>query len=1175
MGGARETTVQDSVPQSDAAPGWGWGPTRPEVTTPVIPTSMSQTTSTSVTLPRAGTRRPSTTAAVASGPGADARPTAGRLRSCGALPHRARPTPVLILILHSHDWHRECTATRANHRLTDGPHRKAREILPNPTLNGAAMEPPLTMVMSIARLSAGPGYRYLMRHTARGDAPDRAGEAMTRYYTNPGYPAGIWLGHGLDGLADGNGLKAGSIVTEEQMARLFGAAHDPVIDTVLGREYATSAPLAERIAAAVTALPDDLPDAVREAKIAAITATEKAKPNRASVAGFDLTFSVPKSVSVLWALSDASVQRAIVDAHHAAIGVTLGLIERDVARTRTGRNGTARVPVKGLIAAGFDHHDSRAGDPQLHSHLTVANRAQTVGDGRWRTLDSHSLYAAAVAHSDTYDLLLADNITRALGLAWETRLRGRNRNPRRELADIPDHLIAEFSQRSAAITAAKDHAIAGFVAEHRRQPTGPEAVRIRQQATLATRQPKKATSLAEYTQQWARRAGLILGADPRDWARHVTDAAAHHPRPATTSAIVDDATVEKLAAAALDEVEAKRSTWSRWNLVAAACRAMGAAGIHFTNADELLAARDRATRASMDRSVLLNPTATPEAPTVTDVTTGRSIYDPPEVFTSPEVLAAEDNLLQATDDMSAPTVPAATVERIVTTSLPDRDLTLQPDQAGAVRSVCSSGRVTDVLVGPAGTGKTTTMAGLRAVWEAEHGPGSVVGLATSAVAAQVLGTEIAVVAENTAQWLAQQKLQAGRADRIQQLQARRDRRAAPGRPTSGIDNAVARAVERYDRWALHPGQLLVLDEAGMADLHTLEALAAQAKESGAKLLLVGDHHQLPAIGAGGTFELLAEHRTDTPHLTGIHRFRSPDGTVREWEAAASLQLRNGNPAALVAYQQHGRFADGDTQQMIDAAYTAWKADRDAGLDSLLIAADNDTVQALNLRARADNIQQGSVLPKGAQLYDGTIAGIGDHIVTRRVDRHLPDGTEPRQRPDNRGRYQSGFVKNGAAFTVTAVQPDGALRVQSSTASRETMLPADYVAEHVELGYAVTAHRCQGMTVDTTHTIATSRMTREAFYVALTRGTAANHAYLTTDSAGSGDQAFGPEHSDRDSTLAAIIARTGSEPAARTLQARAVRSSHHRRLERAGQLGRNQRNPPRPQHPSTTIAEQSR
>ena len=133
---------------------------------------------------------------------------------------------------------------------------------------------------------------------------------------------------------------------------------------------------------------------------------------------------------------------------------------------------------------------------------------------------------------------------------------------------------------------------------------------------------------------------------------------------------MDDATVERLAAAVLDQVEAKRSTWSRWNVVAATCRTMAAAGLQFATVDELLAARDRVGKAAMDRSVLLNPCPAPDSMAVTDLTTGRSIYEPPEIFTSPEVLAAEDALLHAADDASAPTGPGEPGQRGISAALP-------------------------------------------------------------------------------------------------------------------------------------------------------------------------------------------------------------------------------------------------------------------------------------------------------------------------------------------------------------------------------------------------------------------------------------------------------------------------------------------------------------------------
>ncbi|MBN9607872.1 MAG: relaxase domain-containing protein [Actinobacteria bacterium] len=1006
----------------------------------------------------------------------------------------------------------------------------------------------------MSRMSAGSGFEYLMRHTARGDAPDRS-TAMTRYYVNAGYPAGVWLGAGLAGVNDGSGLAVGSAVSEEQMARLFGAGHDPVTGAPLGREYPATPPPGDRIAAKVAKLPADLPPAVRDAKVAAITTAEKARDTRGAVAGFDLTFSVPKSVSVLWALSDADVQRQIVAAHHRAVASTIRLIEKDVARTRTGHGGAARVPVRGLIAAGFDHHDSRAGDPQLHTHVTIANRVQAASDGQWRTLDSRSLYAASVAHSDTYDLLLADNLTRALGVAWEVRLRGRARNPRRELAAIPDHLLVEFSQRTAAITAAKDAAIDTFVSKHHRQPTGPEAVRIRQQATLETRQPKHVSTLAEYTAQWTRRADLILGGDARIWAGAATaipaeattsDASRPSSRTRTrlaTAAAIDEQTVEILAAAALDQVEGKRATWSRWNLVAATCRTIGTAGLQFATEADLLAVRSRVTSAAVERSVLLNPASATTPGAEIDVTTGRSIYDAPEVFTSLEVLAAEDALLQATETTTAPTVSADFVDVVIASPLPGRDHGLAPDQAAAVRSICASGRMCDVLIGPAGTGKTTTMAGLRAAWERQHGPGSVLGLATSAVAAEVLGTEISIAAENTAQWLAQQRFQPGREQRITQLETRRADAITAGAPIGGIDQAIALARARYDQWALHPGQLLVVDEAGMADLPTLNALAAQAQTADAKLLLVGDHAQLPAIGAGGTFQLLAEHQPGTAQLTDIRRFTNPDGAIRQWEADASLKLRRGDPTALDAYAAHGRFTDGDADDMIHAAHQAWKADHARGLTSLLIAADNETVQALNLTVRADLIEAGQVRAEGVPLHDGTVAGIGDRIITRRVDRRLPDGTNQDAQTDERGRLDAGFVKNGTVFTITAVRRDGAIRAQVS-GGRPVIIPADYTAQHVELGYAVTAHRCQGVTVDTTHTLASSRMTREAFYVAMTRGRAANHAYIDTDTCHGELDNLGREAETRPARtiLEQILVNQGAEASAHTLKSRLTRGS---------------------------------
>ena len=103
------------------------------------------------------------------------------------------------------------------------------------------------------------------------------------------------------------------------------------------------------------------------------------------------TFSPPKSVSAIWGVADAGTQTLIARAHHAAMRDTIALLEDRVAATRVGAGGIAQMPIVGVIATAFDHYDSRAADPQLHTHVVVSNKVQGE-DGRWRTLDSRRLH---------------------------------------------------------------------------------------------------------------------------------------------------------------------------------------------------------------------------------------------------------------------------------------------------------------------------------------------------------------------------------------------------------------------------------------------------------------------------------------------------------------------------------------------------------------------------------------------------------------------------------------------------------------------------------------------------------------------------------------------------------------------------------------------------------------
>ncbi len=169
--------------------------------------------------------------------------------------------------------------------------------------------------------------------------------------------------------------------------------------------------------------------------------------------------------------------------------------------------------------------------------------------------------------------------------------------------------------------------------------------------------------------------------------------------------------------------------------------------------------------------------------------------------------------------------------------------------------------------------------------------------------------------------------------------------------------------------------------------------------------------------------------------------------------------------------------------MLDALYLAWRKDTKDGQTTLMIAGDLGTVSELNARARADRVAEGAVAEVGVEVAGGGTAGVGDLVVTRQNDRRLCTG--------------QGWVRNGDRWTVTATDQDGTMTVQRTNGGGMVVLPAAYVAEHVELAYASSAHRAQGRTVDTAHAFVTSTTTREALYVLATRGRESNRLYVDT------------------------------------------------------------------------------
>lgn len=239
------------------------------------------------------------------------------------------------------------------------------------------------------------------------------------------------------------------------------------------------------------------------------------------------------------------------------------------------------------------------------------------------------------------------------------------------------------------------------------------------------------------------------------------------------------------------------------------------------------------------------------------------------------------------------------------------------------------------------------------------------------------------------------------------------------------------------------------------------------------------------------------------NLTSIWRFKA------DWEKEASLQLREGNPVVLDIYMNQERIIE--TDDVLDTAYTAWKTDIAAGKTSILIAGKNSDVQALNERAQKERIDAGEVDTEHKVSLRYSDAYIGDTILARKNNRGLLDN-------------EGDFIKNGTRLRITGVE------LATITATREdtgatVSIPHEYAQESMELGYACTVHRSQGITVDTDHLCLEESMSREQLYVGMTRGKASNRLYINLSAAE--EEAESPDqwnlmHAQRKETVHEIL-----------------------------------------------------
>ena len=969
-------------------------------------------------------------------------------------------------------------------------------------------------MISLRRMTLGSGYRYLMESVAAGDGSVGASSNLTRYYAESGTPPGVFLGSGLAALDGGRGVEKGSQVSEQHLFNLLGMCADPVTGMPLGR-LPNRLPLSRstQVADHEVGSRENGIDAEQTRHGARIEADGRSRRARCRVpvAGFDLTFSPSKSVSVAWALADRETKTMIYDCHRRAIDVVLTYAEREVFHSRSGTNGVVQEDVEGVVATAFTHWDSRAGDPQLHDHVVVANRARSASDGKWRTLDSRGLFKSVVALSELHQGVLSDLLTEALGWGWDGRARRHSDQLRWEVEGVAETLMAEFSQRAVAIEERKNALVAEFATVRGRQPTTTEVLDMRRRATLETRPAKEHHSLAEMTGRWRQRAERYVGDHQRSWVAGLAD---RNDLPLLRAIDLGDGILADAAAVVVQKVAERRATFSRANLLAEVHRQLH--GVRFASPNERIAIAEHTTDLATAQSLLISAPELHHTPEHMRRTDGSSRFRAKghEIYTTAALLETESRLLAAGHQVGGPAVAMGTVATTTSANLPGRSHPLSIDQAVAVEQIATSGRSLDVLVGPAGTGKSTTMAGLRSVWEAEHGAGSVLGLAPSAAAAEVLAAELGIDTENTAKWLYEHRQEAERLTKLEGLRRQLRSSGASNRHRPSVQRRIVAVEDEVARWRLRRDQLVIVEEATLAGTFALDELVTAAGDAGAKVLLVGDQAQLSAVEAGGMFAALVRDRNGlAPQLSDVRRFHSA------WEKTASVELRAGSEDAIDAYEAHNRIVSGNRDEMLDAIFAAWKHDVASGCTSLMIASDLGTVSELNARAQADRVSVGQVMDGGVTVAGGGTAGVGDQVHTRQNDRRLTSGRS--------------WVRNGDRWTVIATFQNGSMTVKRAKGAGQVLLPADYVREHVELAYASTAHRAQGRTVDTAHAMVSPTTTREVLYVSGTRGRKGNWLYVDThydpDPQTSHDEAT--ESATAKEVLAGVLRNEGADVAA--------------------------------------------
>lgn len=719
---------------------------------------------------------------------------------------------------------------------------------------------------------------------------------------------------------------------------------------------------------------------------------------RASRPGVELVVSAHKSVAVLGVLGAVDDMHAIVDAEADA---TMAFLDTWFQR-QGGRRGRAqtRTHTAGLLWARTRHLTTRAEDPEPHDHILIANLTQMLDHiGGWKALDTGGLRDLSHAATMVGRLAAAQRAVE-LGYAIEADPGPSGKLDHWRIAGIDDHVLELFSKRSAEI-------------DLELESTGFDSYRARNIATRNSRAPK--TDVGDVADLWQRWRDELTeaGIDPDQLRTRVETVARHQRQPLRS---LDTAERSRIADGLLapDGPLAERKAFTRADLIRHAAPLLY--GCHTHELDQVV---DEVLHHVDAIALVGQPGARGRAWAVASV------------------LDTEDHIAEVAARLATradgPACPELTHRADAVAKVRIGGHQLTAGQAAAVHGVLTSGRGLDVIVGVAGSGKTTA---LKVVHHTLAAKGyRVLGTATSGQAARGL------------------------------------------RDGANVESyTVASLAHRLDhgRLTLDERTVVLIDEAGMTDDRSLLRVLTAVDAARAKAIVIGDHHQLSAVGPGGALEALSARHPYAVHVLD-QNIRQQDPTER----AALEQLRHGDPAiAADWYAANGRITTSPTRtDTIHSAVAAWSQDRDRGLETVLLAWRRADAAALNRAARTDQITKGHITGPEIEAPGGRRYAAGDEIVMLTPDRH--------------GRWVT-----SQRGQVTAIN-DQALTIQLG-ANRSVTLSGDGIdAEHLDHAYALTVHRTQGATVDTTHVIADGGG-RELTYVALSRARTTTQIHTHAD-----------------------------------------------------------------------------